>query len=148
MEVILKQDVKNLGHKDEVVKVRPGYGRNYLIPQGFAMLATEGNRKMLAESVRQRAHKEEKLRTEASATAEKLAALTIQVGAKVGESGKIFGSVNAIQIAEAIRKAGVEIDRKNISFDEEAIKQIGTYTAHVKIYKDIKADVKFEVVAE
>jgi large subunit ribosomal protein L9 len=148
MEVILKQDVKNLGHKDEVVKVRPGYGRNYLIPQGFAMLATEGNRKMLAESVRQRAHKEEKLRTEASATAEKLTAITVQVGAKVGESGKIFGSVNAIQIAEAIRKAGVEIDRKNISFDEEAIKQIGTYTAHVKIYKDIKADVKFEVVAE
>jgi len=87
MEVILKQDVKNLGHKDEVVKVRPGYGRNYLIPQGFAMLATEGNRKMLAESVRQRAHKEEKLRTEASATAEKLAAITVQVGAKVGESG-------------------------------------------------------------
>jgi large subunit ribosomal protein L9 len=148
MEVILKQDVKNLGHKDEVVKVRPGYGRNYLIPQGFAMLATEGNRKMLAESVRQRAHKEEKLRTEASATAEKLAALTVQVGAKVGESGKIFGSVNAIQIAEALRKAGVEVDRKNISLDEEAIKQIGTYTAHVKIYKDIKADVKFEVVAE
>ena len=148
MEVILKQDVKNLGHKDEVVKVRPGYGRNYLIPQGFAMLATEGNRKMLAESVRQRAHKEEKLRTEASATAEKLAALTVQVGAKVGESGKIFGSVNAIQIAEALRKAGVEVDRKNISLDEEAIKQIGTYTAHVKIYKDIKSDVKFEVVAE
>ena len=148
MEVILKQDVKNLGHKDEVVKVRPGYGRNYLIPQGFAMLATEGNRKMLAESVRQRAHKEEKLRTEATATAEKLAALTVQVGAKVGESGKIFGSVNAIQIAEALRKAGVEVERKNISLDEEAIKQIGTYTAHVKIYKDIKADVKFEVVAE
>ena len=128
MEVILKQDVKNLGHKDEVVKVRPGYGRNYLIPQGFAMLATEGNRKMLAESVRQRAHKEEKLRTEASATAEKLAALTVQVGAKVGESGKIFGSVNAIQIAEALRKAGVEVDRKNINLDEEAIKQIGTYS--------------------
>jgi large subunit ribosomal protein L9 len=148
MEVILKQDVKNLGHKDEVVKVRPGYGRNYLIPQGFAMLATEGNRKMLAESVRQRAHKEEKLRTEASATAEKLTAITVQVGAKVGESGKIFGSVNAIQIAEALRKAGVEVERKNISLDEEAIKQIGTYTAHVKIYKDIKADVKFEVVAE
>ena len=148
MEVILKQDVKNLGHKDEVVKVRPGYGRNYLIPQGFAMLATEGNRKMLAESVRQRAHKEEKLRTEATATAEKLAALTVQVGAKVGESGKIFGSVNAIQIAEALRKAGVEVERKNISLDEETVKQIGTYTAHVKIYKDIKADVKFEVVAE
>ncbi|MFN5319746.1 MAG: 50S ribosomal protein L9 [Bacteroidia bacterium] len=148
MEVILKQDVKNLGHKDEIVKVRPGYGRNYLIPQGFAMLASEGNRKMLAESVRQRAHKEEKLRTEATATADKLASVSIQVGAKVGESGKIFGSVNAIQIADALRKAGIEIDRKNISLDEEAIKQIGTYTAHVKIYKDIKADVKFEVVAE
>jgi large subunit ribosomal protein L9 len=148
MEVILKQDVKNLGHKDEVVKVRPGYGRNYLIPQGFAMLATEGNRKMLAESVRQRAHKEEKLRTEATATAEKLTAITVQVGAKVGESGKIFGSVNAIQIAEALRKAGVEVERKNITLDEESVKQIGTYTAHVKIYKDIKADVKFEVVAE
>ncbi len=148
MEVILKQDVKNLGHKDEIVKVRPGYGRNYLIPQGFAMLASEGNRKMLAESVRQRAHKEEKLRNEATATAEKLASVSIQVGAKVGESGKIFGSVNAIQIADALRKAGIEIDRKNISLDEEAIKQIGTYTAHVKVYKDIKADVKFEVVAE
>jgi large subunit ribosomal protein L9 len=103
---------------------------------------------MLAESVRQRAHKEEKLRTEASATAEKLAAITVQVGAKVGESGKIFGSVNAIQIAEALRKAGVEVERKNITLDEESVKQIGTYTAHVKIYKDIKADVKFEVVAE
>jgi large subunit ribosomal protein L9 len=148
MEVILKQDVKNLGHKDEIVKVRPGYGRNYLIPQGFAMLASEGNRKMLAESVRQRAHKEEKMRNEATATAEKIAAVSIQVGAKVGESGKIFGSVNAIQIADALRKAGIEVDRKNISLDEEAIKQIGTYTAHVKIYKDIKADVKFEVVAE
>jgi len=148
MEVILKQDVKNLGHKDEIVKVRPGYGRNYLIPQGFAMLASEGNRKMLAESVRQRAHKEEKMRNEATATAEKLTAVSIQVGAKVGESGKIFGSVNAIQIADALRKAGIEVDRKNISLDEEAIKQIGTYTAHVKIYKDIKADVKFEVVAE
>jgi large subunit ribosomal protein L9 len=148
MEVILKQDVKNLGHKDEIVKVRPGYGRNFLIPQGFAILASEGNRKMLAESVRQRAHKEEKMRNEATATADKLASVTIQVGAKVGESGKIFGSVNAIQIADALRKSGIEIDRKNISLDEEAIKQIGTYTAHVKVYKDIKADVKFEVVAE
>jgi large subunit ribosomal protein L9 len=88
------------------------------------------------------------LRTEATATADKLASVSIQVGAKVGESGKIFGSVNAIQIADALRKAGIEIDRKNISLDEEAIKQIGTYTAHVKIYKDIKADLKFEVVAE
>jgi large subunit ribosomal protein L9 len=148
MEVILKQDVKNLGHRDEIVSVKPGYGRNFLIPQGFAILATEGNKKMLAESIRQRAHKEEKIRTEASNTAAKLAGLKIEVGAKVGESGKIFGSVNAIQVADAIRKHGVEIDRKNISFDSEAIKNLGTYTAHIKLYKDIKADVEFEVVAE
>lgn len=148
MEVILKQDVKNLGNRDEIVKVKPGYGRNFLIPQGMAILATESNKKVLAESVRQRAHKEEKLRTEASATAEKLGAIKIEVGAKVGESGKIFGSVNAIQLTEAIRKQGIEIDRKNVSFDAEAIKQLGTYTAHIKIYKDIKVDVSFEVVAE
>ena len=101
MEVILKQDVKNLGNKDEVVTVRPGYGRNFLIPQGHAILATEGNRKVLAESIRQRAHKEEKIRTESQAIAEKLAATKVEIGAKVGESGKIFGSVNAIQLAEA-----------------------------------------------
>lgn len=148
MEVILKQDVKNLGNRDEIVKVKPGYGRNFLIPQGMAILATESNKKVLAESVRQRAHKEEKLRTEASGMAEKLASMKIEVGAKVGESGKIFGSVNAIQLTEAIRKQGIEVDRKNVSFDAEAIKQLGTYTAHIKIYKDIKVDVSFEVVAE
>lgn len=148
MEVILKQDVKNLGNRDEIVKVKPGYGRNFLIPQGMAILATESNKKVLAESVRQRAHKEEKLRTEASGMAEKLASMNIEVGAKVGESGKIFGSVNAIQLTEAIRKQGIEVDRKNVSFDAEAIKQLGTYTAHIKIYKDIKVDVSFEVVAE
>lgn len=148
MEVILKQDVKNLGNRDEIVKVKPGYGRNFLIPQGMAILATESNKKVLAESVRQRAHKEEKLRTEASGLAEKLASMKIEVGAKVGESGKIFGSVNAIQLTEAIRKQGIEVDRKNVSFDAEAIKQLGTYTAHIKIYKDIKVDVSFEVVAE
>ena len=142
MEVILKQDVKNLGNKDEVVTVRPGYGRNFLIPQGHAILATEGNRKVLAESIRQRAHKE------SQAIAEKLAATKVEIGAKVGESGKIFGSVNAIQLAEAFRKLGIEVERKNISFDEEAIKSLGTYSAHVKIYKDIKVDVSFEVVAE
>lgn len=148
MDVILKQDVKNLGNKDEIVSVRPGYGRNFLIPQGFAILATDSNRKVLNESIRQRAHKEEKIRTESQAIAEKLAASKIEIGAKVGESGKIFGSVNAIQLAEAFRKLGIEVDRKNITFDEEAIKQLGTYSAHVKVYKDIKVDVSFEVVAE
>lgn len=148
MEVILKQDVKNLGNKDEIVTVRPGYGRNFLIPQGHAILATDGNRKVLAETIRQRAHKEEKIRTESQAIAEKLAGTKVEIGAKVGESGKIFGSVNAIQLAEAFRKHGIEVERKNISFDEEAIKSLGTYSAHVKIYKDIKVDVSFEVVAE
>lgn len=148
MEIILTQDVNNLGHKDEIVKVKNGYGRNYLIPQGMGQLATESNRKVLAETLRQRAHKEEKIRTEATAMAEKLAATKLEVGAKVGESGKIFGSVNAIQIADALKKLGMDIDRKQITVDSESIKQIGTYSAAVKLYKDIRATVEFEVVAE
>jgi large subunit ribosomal protein L9 len=148
MEIILTQDVNNLGHKDEIVKVKNGYGRNYLIPQGMGQLATESNRKVLAETLRQRAHKEEKIRTEATAMAEKLAATKVEVGAKVGESGKIFGSVNAIQIADALKKLGMDIDRKQITVDSESIKQIGTYSAGVKLYKDIRAIVEFEVVAE
>jgi large subunit ribosomal protein L9 len=148
MEVILKQDVKNLGNKDEVVKVRNGYGRNYLIPQGFASLATVSNVKVLNENLRQRAHKEEKIRTEAEKSVTKLTELAIKVGAKVGESGKIYGSVNSIQIADALKKLGYDIDRRNITFDEEAIKSLGTYKAHIKIYKDIRTDIEFEVVAE
>lgn len=148
MDIILTQDVTNLGNKDEIVKVKNGYGRNYLIPQGMAKLATESNRKVLAETKRQRAHKEEKLRTEAEALSVKLKDAKLEVGAKVGESGKIFGSVNAIQLAEALRKLGHEIDRKNITLDSESIKQLGTYTAMVKLYKDIKVEVSFEVVAE
>lgn len=148
MEIILTQDVNNLGHKDEIVKVKNGYGRNYLIPQGMGQLATESNRKVLAETLRQRAHKEEKIRTEATTLAEKLATTKLEVGAKVGESGKIFGSVNALQIAEALKKLGMDIDRKQISIDSENIKQLGTYSAGVKLYKDIKATVEFEVVAE
>lgn len=148
MDIILRQDVTNLGNKDEIVKVKNGYGRNFLIPQGMAVLATESNRKVLAETVRQRAHKEEKLRTEAEALVGKLTSAKLEIGAKVGESGKIFGSVNSIQISEALRKLGHEIDRKNINIDSESIKQLGTYSANVKIYKDIRVDVEFEVVAE
>lgn len=148
MEIILTQDVANLGNKDEIVKVRNGYGRNFLIPQGMAVLATDSNRKVLAETMRQRAHKEEKIRTEAETLAAKLKDVKLEVGAKVGESGKIFGSVNAIQIADALKKLGHEIDRKNIQLDSESVKQLGSYTAHVKIYKDIRVDVNFEVVAE
>jgi large subunit ribosomal protein L9 len=148
MEVILKQDVKSLGHKDEIVKVRDGFGRNYLIPQGFAIVANDGNKKMLTETLRQRAHKEAKIRQEAEANVQKLASLELTIGAKVGESGKIFGSVNAIQLAEALKKAGYDLDRKNITVDAESIKALGKYTAHVKLYKDITVEVNFEVVAE
>jgi large subunit ribosomal protein L9 len=148
MEVILKQDVANLGNKDEIVKVKSGYGSNYLIPRGFAIPANESNRKVLQETLRQRAHKEEKIRKDAESMAEKLVKSGIEVGAKVGESGKIYGSVNAIQLAEALRKKGFEVDRKNISLDTESIKTLGTYTAHIKLYKDIKVDVEFDVVAE
>lgn len=148
MEVILKQDVKNLGYTDDVVKVRDGYGANFLIPQGYAVLATESAKKMHAETLRQRAGKETKIREQAAKTADALKDVSLQIGTKAGESGKIFGSVNTIQVAEALKKAGYDIDRKNITIDEDHIKALGTYTAKVKIYKDIQTSVSFEVVAE
>lgn len=148
MEVILKQDVKGLGYKDDVVKVKAGYGRNFLIPQAIAILATESNRKVLAENLKQRSFKEDKLRKEAAANAEKLSAMTITVGAKAGESGKIFGSVTSIQLADAIKKAGFEVDRRNIELTDESIKNLGTYKAKVRLFKEISATVNFEVVSE
>ena len=148
MEVILKQDIKGLGFRDDVVTVRAGYGRNFLIPQGVATLATETNKKILAEVVKQRSFKEEKIRKEATSNAEKLTGVSISVGAKAGESGKIFGSVTNIQIAEALKKAGYDVERKNIEMKEDSIKALGTYTAKVRLYKDIVAEVKFEVVSE
>ncbi len=148
MEVILKQDIKGLGFADELVKVRPGYGRNFLIPRGMAVLATEGARKMHAEVLKQRAFKEEKLRKEAQANAEKLAGVTIKIGAKAGENGKIFGSVTTIQVAEALNKAGYPVERKNIEINEDSIKALGTYSAKVRLFKEVSATVSFEVVAE
>ncbi|MCA0431176.1 MAG: 50S ribosomal protein L9 [Bacteroidetes bacterium] len=148
MEIILKQDIKGLGFKDDKVEVRNGYGRNFLIPKGMAILATESAKKMHAEILKQKAFKEDKLRKEATANAEKLATLTIKVGAKAGESGKIFGSVTTIQIAEALQKAGYAIERKNIELGEDTIKQIGAYTAKVRLFKEVVANVNFEVVAE
>jgi large subunit ribosomal protein L9 len=148
MEVILKQDIKNLGYKDDVVKVRDGYGRNFLIPKGMAIVANETNKKVLSETTKQRAHREEKIRTSAEATAAALKDVVVKVGAKVGEKGKIFGSVTSIQLADALKKQGYEVDRRNISLNEEAIKTIGTYTADVRLYKDITAKVNFEVVEE
>jgi len=148
MEIILKQDVKNLGYKDDVVKVKAGYGRNFLIPKGLADLATDSSKKSLKETVKQRAFKEQKIRAAAESNAAKLKDMVVKVGAKAGESGKIFGSVTTVQLADAIKKLGFEIDRKNISMGEEAIKTLGTYTADVRLHKDIVAPVKFEVVQE
>lgn len=148
MEVILKQDVKNLGDKDELVKVKPGYARNFLIPRGLAIMADGGKKKELAETLKQRAHKEERLKKEAQATGEKLANTVLKVGAKAGESGKIFGSVNAIQLAEALGKAGYTIDRKNITLNADAIKTLGTYKAKVKLHKEVSVEISFEVIGE
>ena len=148
MEVILKQDIKGLGYKDDKVTVANGYGRNFLIPKGMANLATESAKKMHAEILKQRAFKEDKLRKEAASNAEKLAGVAIKVGAKAGESGKIFGSVTTIQLAEALQKAGYNIERKNIEITEDSIKQLGTYTAKVRLYKELSANIKFELVAE
>jgi len=148
MQVILKQDVSKLGFKNDVVKVRPGYGRNFLIPRGVASLATEGNLKALTEVKKQQSFKEEKLRKEATASAEKLNGVVVKVGAKAGESGKIFGSVTNIQVAEALKKAGYDVERKNIEINGEAIKQVGSYTAKVRLFKEIVSTINFEVVAE
>ena len=148
MEVILKKDVDNLGSANEIVQVKPGYGRNYLIPKGLAILATPSMKKVVEENVRQRAHKEAKLVEDAQAVASKLEGLSLKIGAKAGESGKIFGSVNTIQLSEALANKGFEIDRKNISIKEEPIKSLGSYTAKVKVYKDIVQEINFEVVEE
>lgn len=149
MEVILKQDIKNKGYKDELIVVKPGYGRNFLLPKGLAIVADEKNKKILAETIKQRSYKEDKLKKAAEATAESLKAMKVKVGAKVGEKGKIFGSVNSIQLADAIKKLGFEVDRKNIKLNnDEDIKSIGTYTADIRLYKEIIAKIEFEVVEE
>ena len=148
MEVILKQDIKGLGFADDLVKVRPGYGRNFLIPRGAAVLATEGAKKMHTEIMKQRSFKEEKLRKEATANAEKLAAVTIKIGAKAGENGKIFGSVTTVQVADAMKKLGYDVDRKNITMNEDAIKTVGTYSANIRFHKEVVGTVTFEVVPE
>lgn len=148
MEVILKSDVKNLGYKDDVVSVKPGYGRNFLIPKGLAAMATESAKKVQAETVKQRAFKEQKIKKSAETTAAALKDLIVKVGAKAGESGKIFGSITTVQLADAIKKLGYDVDRKNISINEEGIKNLGSYTAEVRFHKEVIGNVTFEVVAE
>lgn len=149
MEIILKQDVPGLGHKNDIVKVRDGYGRNFLVPKGYAIIATKNAKKVLAENLKQQAFKEEKLRKEAENNAKKLANIVFKIGAKTSSTGKIFGSVNTIQLADVLNKQGFNVDRKNITiYDAENIKQIGTYKAKVKLYRDIVTDITFEVVSE
>ncbi len=148
MDIILKQDVPNLGNADDIVTVKDGYGRNFLIPQGLAILATSSARKMHDENRRQKAHKESKLREEAEALMAKIEGTKLTIGAKTSSKGKIFGSVNTIQIAESLRDLGFEIDRKQISLKEELIKEVGTYTATIKLHRDVKLDIEFEIVSE
>lgn len=148
MEIILLQDVNKLGQKDDIVHVKDGYGSNYLIPKGYAIAATPSARKMHAENLKQRAHKEEKIRVTAQEIASKLADLSLVIGAKTSSSGKIFGSVNTIQIAEALKEKGFDIDRKNITLPEDQIKEVGKYNAVIKLHREVKVEVGFEIVAE
>ena len=146
MKIILKEDINGLGYKDDVVEVKSGYGRNYLIPTGKAVIASESALKVLAENQRQRAHKLERIKAEAEAAAAALEGVKLTIGAKTSSTGTIFGSVNAIQIAEALEKLGHYVDRKLISLD--AVKEVGNYTATIRLHRDVAVEIPFEVVAE
>ena len=146
MKIILRQDIEKLGQKDDVVTVKTGYARNYLIPNGLAIQATDSALKIHNENLKQRAHKEEKIRGEAEELAKKLAEVKLVIGAKVSSAGKIFGSVNNIQLAEALNEKGYEIDRRNILLGDDAIKEVGNYKAVVKLHRDVKVDLEFEVL--
>ncbi len=148
MEIILTQDVNNLGSKDDLVVVKNGYARNFLIPKGFAMIATSSAKKVLAENIKQRAHKEAKIKAEAEKMAAKINGLKLTIGAKTSSTGKIFGSVNTIQIAEALQEKGFEIDRKSIAIKEEQIKEVGNYKAKIKLHREVSVEIEFEVVSE
>ena len=147
MELILIQDVAGLGYKNDIVSVKKGYGRNYLIPQGKAVIASESARKVLAENLKQRAHKLAKIKADAEELAAKLAPVALTIATKVSATGTIFGAVTNIQIAEALAKLGFEIDRKTIVV-KETIKEVGSYKATVKLHKEVSVEIPFEVVAE
>ncbi|MBW8334691.1 MAG: 50S ribosomal protein L9 [Bacteroidota bacterium] len=148
MEVILLQDVARLGSKDDLVTVKSGHGRNFLIPQKMAIIATESAKKVLAENTKQRAHKQAKLKDLALEIAEKLKTVQLVIGAKTSTTGKIFGSVNTIMLAEAINAKGFEIDRKQIMISDDSVKEIGNYTAKIKLHKEVIVELGFEVVSE
>jgi large subunit ribosomal protein L9 len=147
MEVILKQDVQGLGYKNDTIKVKAGYGRNYLIPKGIAIIANESNKRMMNENIRQAAHKAAKLKQDAEALAQRIGELTIDIGTKAGESGKIFGAVTALQVADALKAKGFEVDRKKVIFREQP-KQLGNYTVMLDLHKEVKHEIKLSVVAE
>lgn len=147
MEVILKQDVAGLGYKNDTVKVRAGYGNNYLIPNGYALIANEANRRLISENIRQAAHKAAKVKQDAEALAARIGELTIELGAKAGESGKIFGAVTALQIADVLKAKGFDIDRKKVVL-KETPKQLGTYSATLDLHKEVKHEIQIKVVAE
>ncbi|GAA4837323.1 50S ribosomal protein L9 [Algivirga pacifica] len=146
MEIILKTDIKGVGYKNDLVDVKPGYGRNYLIPQGYAVLATEQNKKVLAENIKQAAHKVEKIKKDAEALAASIGELTLTIEAKAGESGKIFGAVTPLQISDALKSKGFEVDRKKIGFTSE-VKVLGTYTAVLDLHKEVEHSITVDVVA-
>jgi len=147
MQIILLEDVANLGYKDDIVNVKSGYGRNYLIPQKKAVIASESARKVLAENLRQRAHKLEKIKSDAQALAAKLEGVALTIGAKTSSTGTIFGSVTNIQIADELSKLGFDIDRKTIAI-KDSVKEVGKYKATVKLHKEVSVDIPFEVVSE
>ncbi|MCC7317616.1 MAG: 50S ribosomal protein L9 [Bacteroidales bacterium] len=149
MEVILKQDVNNLGFTHDIVTVKDGYARNYLIPKKLAIIANETNRKILTELKKQQAFKADKIKGEAAAIAKALEGLTLRIAAKAGASGKIFGSVNSVQIANAIKEArNIEVDRKKIHLSDDSIKELGNYKAKIKLHKEVQFEIDFEVFAE
>ncbi|WP_108823204.1 50S ribosomal protein L9 [Dysgonomonas sp. Marseille-P4361] len=147
MQVILKEDILNLGYKDDIVTVKSGYGRNYLIPQGKAIIASESAKKVLAENLKQRAHKLEKIKKDAEELAAKLEGVSLTIGAKTSSTGTIFGSVTNIQIAEALEKLGYNVDRKIIVI-KEAVKEVGSFKAIAKLHKEVSVEIPFEVVSE
>jgi large subunit ribosomal protein L9 len=147
MELILKQDVQGLGYKNDVVKVKAGYGNNYLIPNGLALIATDSNKKVVKENIRQAAHKAAKVKQDAEAIAAKVGDLTIEIKTKAGESGKIFGAVTSLQISEALKAKGFDIERKKVIL-KEAPKELGTYSATLDLHKEVKHEIKVKVVSE
>ncbi len=147
MEVILKQDVTGLGYKNDTVKVKAGYGRNYLIPNGVALIANESNKRKVAEEIRQAAHKAAKIKQDAENLAAKIGEITVEIGTKAGETGKIFGAVTALQVSDVLKAKGFDVDRKKISFKEQP-KELGTYSALLDLHKEVKHTIQVKVVAE